>query len=135
MSDKGETANSSCPFCSLPDERIRGSNNLAVWIEDGYPISPGHSLIIPKRHVASLFEATEAEWLAFRELLHQAETAIKETHSPNGYNLGVNDGEAAGQTVHHLHIHLIPRNKGDKADPRGGVRCLFPEKARYWEKV
>ena len=132
MSENGNTANGSCPFCTLPDERIRGSNDLAVWIEDGYPISPGHSLIIPRRHIASLFEATAEEWLAIRELLHQAEATINNEYGPAGYNLGVNDGEVAGQTVPHLHIHLIPRNNGDKADPRGGVRCLFPDKARYW---
>lgn len=132
MSYKRDTADDSCPFCTLPEERIRSSNDLVVWIEDGYPISPGHSLIIPRRHMASLFEATAEEWLAFRELLHQAETYISEKNGPDGYNLGVNDGEAAGQTVPHLHIHLIPRYEGDSADPRGGVRWVLPDKAAYW---
>lgn len=124
----------SCPFCTLPNERIRGANDWAVWIEDGYPITPGHSLIVPKRHIASLFEATVEEWQAFRELLHEAEADLRQHLRPDGYNLGINDGAAAGQTVAHLHIHLIPRKKGDQTDPRGGVRWLFPDKANYWNE-
>lgn len=122
-----------CPFCTLPTERVRGANDLVIWIDDGYPITPGHSLILPRRHIASLLEATAEEWQAFREMLHEAEADLRKRLGPDGYNLGINDGEAAGQTVAHLHIHLIPRKKGDQADPRGGVRCLFPDKARYWQ--
>lgn len=117
-----------CRFCTLPDERIRGANNLAVWIEDGYPVTPGHSLILPRRHIASLFEATAEEWQAFRELLHEAEADLRQCLRPDGYNLGINDGTAAGQTVAHLHIHLIPRHSGDVDHPEGGIRSIFSKK-------
>lgn len=124
----------SCPFCSLPEERIVARNDCAVWIFDGYPVSRGHSLIIPKRHVASYFDASEEERQAMLSLLAQARVALDEQHRPNGYNIGINDGSAAGQTVPHLHLHLIPRFEGDVADPRGGVRWVIPKKADYWTK-
>jgi len=101
-------------------------------IRDGFPISPGHTLIIPKRHLASFFELTNSERQALFDLLEQAKTDIDKEFSPAGYNIGINDGAAAGQTVPHLHIHLIPRYEGDVADPRGGVRWIFPDKADYW---
>ena len=104
----------------------------AVLILDGYPVSPGHSLVIPKRHVGSFFEVTEVERAALLALLDRAKELIAEQHRPNGHNIGINDGAAAGQTVPHLHIHLIPRYDGDQADPRGGVRWVIPEKADYW---
>jgi len=101
-------------------------------IYDGFPVSPGHLLIIPKRHIASFFEATDQEQTALFKLLVEArELALKE-YFPDGFNVGINDGATAGQTVMHLHIHLIPRYAGDHSDPRGGVRWIFPEKADYW---
>jgi diadenosine tetraphosphate (Ap4A) HIT family hydrolase len=121
-----------CPFCSLPASRIAGQNDHGVWIRDGFPISPGHSLIIPRRHVASFFDITVQERMALLEILDQAKAQIREEFRPDGYNIGINDGAAAGQTVAHLHIHLIPRYRGDVPDPRGGVRWLFPLKADYW---
>ena len=121
-----------CTFCSLPLARIRGENDLAVWIRDAFPVSPGHSLIIPKRHIGSFFDATEEERSALMALVEQAKEAAGTEFGPDGYNIGINDGQAAGQTVPHLHIHLIPRFKGDQPDPRGGVRWLFPAKANYW---
>ena len=121
-----------CPFCTLPPSRIAGSNNLAVWVVDAYPVSAGHSLVIPRRHVGSFFEATEAERAAMLALLDIAQTAVTKEHSPEGFNIGINDGPAAGQTVRHLHMHLIPRYAGDRADPRGGVRWVLPDKAKYW---
>ena len=99
---------------------------------DGFPISPGHALIIPKRHIASLFDATREEREALFDLLEQVKTELQEKYNPNGFNIGINDGTAAGQTVMHLHIHLIPRYAGDQTDPRGGVRWIFPDKADYW---
>lgn len=123
---------SPCAFCTLPGERIQAENDHAVWILDGFPISPGHSLVIPKRHVASFFDVTEVERLALLSLLDKARAELNRQHAPNGFNIGINDGVAAGQTVLHLHIHLIPRYTGDRADPRGGVRWLMPEKADYW---
>ena len=124
----------SCPFCTLPFGRIVGQNEHAVWIRDGYPISPGHSLVIPKRHFGSFFEVSSDERLALFELLDHAKHAVIAEFKPDGFNIGINDGPAAGQTVPHLHIHLIPRYQGDRADPRGGVRWVIPEKADYWTK-
>ena len=103
-------------------------------ILDGYPVSPGHSLIIPKRHVGSFFDATPPERAALLALLDKAKELVEETHKPDGYNIGINDGAAAGQTVPHLHIHLIPRYEGDQDDPRGGVRWVMPAKADYWSQ-
>lgn len=123
-----------CVFCSLPQDRIIDSNDLAMVIRDGFPISPGHTLVIPKRHVGSFFEITAEERTAMFALLDQAASRLKNELAPAGYNIGINDGPAAGQTVPHLHIHLIPRFTSDVADPRGGVRWIIPEKADYWSK-
>lgn len=122
-----------CPFCSLPLERIIDSNELGMTIRDGFPISLGHTLVIPKRHVGSWFEITKDEQSALFNLLERAKKALQGEFNPDGYNIGINDGPAAGQTVPHLHMHLIPRYKGDQEDPRGGVRWIIPEKAKYWE--
>jgi len=122
-----------CPFCSLPQDRVIDSNELGLVIRDGFPISPGHTLIIPKRHVGSFFEITKAERDTLLELLDEAKKVIDRELKPTGFNIGINDGPAAGQTVPHLHIHLIPRFKDDQEDPRGGVRWIIPDKARYWE--
>lgn len=122
----------SCPFCSLPHERIVVENEHAVWIYDGFPVSPGHSLIIPKRHAGSFFEVTPEERLAMLELLDKAKATVAQELSPDAFNIGINDGAAAGQTVPHLHLHLIPRYSGDVVDARGGVRWVIPDKADYW---
>ncbi len=101
-------------------------------IRDGYPISLGHTLVIPKRHVGSFFELTPEEASEVMSLLKRAKSVLDNEFKPQGYNIGINDGVAAGQTVPHLHIHLIPRYSNDRADPRGGVRWIIPEKADYW---
>lgn len=121
-----------CPFCTLDHTRIIGSNTHAMAIMDGFPISTGHALIIPKRHIASIFEATREEREALFDLLELVKIDLQEKYNPDGFNIGINDGAAAGQTVMHLHIHLIPRYIGDQTDPRGGVRWIFPDKADYW---
>ena len=121
-----------CPFCTLPVSRIVEENELAVLILDGFPVSTGHSLVIPKRHVGSFFEITDIERAALFKLLDRAQELVSEQHQPDGFNIGINDGAAAGQTVPHLHIHLIPRYDGDLVDPRGGVRWVIPDKADYW---
>jgi diadenosine tetraphosphate (Ap4A) HIT family hydrolase len=123
----------SCPFCTLPTERIIDSNVFGITIRDGFPVSPGHTLIIPKRHFGSWFESTDEEQIGLMELLTKAQKVLEKEFSPNGYNIGINDGPAAGQTVPHLHMHLIPRYKGDVEDPKGGVRWIIPEKAKYWK--
>jgi len=127
--------NKPCLFCALPPERIIDSNDLALVIRDGYPVSPGHTLVIPKRHIGSWFEITPEEQSAMLDLLGRAKAVLEEEFKPDGYNIGINDGPTAGQTVPHLHMHLIPRYKGDLEDPRGGVRWIIPEKAKYWEWV
>lgn len=101
-------------------------------IDDGFPISAGHALIVPRRHVASLFELDERESSEIFELLARARSYLLNERRPDGFNIGINDGVAAGQTVMHLHVHLIPRYLGDRSDPRGGVRWIFPDKADYW---
>ena len=123
-----------CLFCTIPSEQILIDGPLAVAARDSYPVSKGHTLIIPRRHVASFFETTEEERKAMLSLLDEAKAMLDREHKPDGYNIGVNNGVAAGQTVMHLHMHLIPRYAGDRADPRGGVRWIIPEKAAYWEK-
>jgi len=122
-----------CPFCILAPERIIDSNEFGVTIHDGFPVSTGHTLIIPKRHIGSWFEIDAEEQLGLLDLLTRAKIALQNELNPDGYNIGINDGPAAGQTVPHLHMHLIPRYKGDIEDPRGGVRWIIPEKAKYWE--
>lgn len=122
-----------CPFCSMPASRIVARNNSGYVIRDGFPVSPGHTLIIPHRHIGSFFELGQPERAELLELLDQAKLNLEKECAPSGYNIGINDGAAAGQTVPHLHIHLIPRFQGDMADPRGGVRYVIPEKAKYWK--
>jgi diadenosine tetraphosphate (Ap4A) HIT family hydrolase len=122
-----------CPFCNLPLERIERQNELALALFDGYPVSAGHTLVIPRRHVASAEDLTEAEVTSIWRLLQEMRRVIRQRHAPDGFNIGVNDGAAAGQTVHHVHFHLIPRYTGDLPDPRGGVRWVLPGKAKYWE--
>ena len=125
---------SPCPFCALPAGRIVHARESAVVIRDGFPVSPGHSLVIPKRHVSSFFEVTDDERNDLLSLLAEARDDLERQFRPAGYNIGINDGAAAGQTVPHLHIHLIPRYAGDRDDPRGGVRWVLPDKAAYWNE-
>ena len=121
-----------CPFCTLPPERITRQNDRGIVIRDGYPISPGHTLIIPKRHIGSFFQLETQERDALFQLVEKAKGELDEEFKPDAYNIGINDGPSAGQTVPHLHIHLIPRYQGDQDDPRGGVRWIIPENAKYW---
>ena len=122
-----------CPFCTDLNDRqfLQTEGVLGIW--DAFPISPGHALLIPYRHVATWFDATIEEQQALLSAINSAKTAIELEHKPDGYNIGINSGEAAGQTVQHLHVHVIPRYEGDVDDPRGGIRHVLPEKAAYWE--
>lgn len=122
----------SCPFCTLPKERIIDCNVSGVVIRDGFPVSDGHTLVIPKRHIGSFFELNEHERYDLFDLIDNAKKVLDTELIPDGFNIGINDGKAAGQTVSHLHIHLIPRYFGDLEDPRGGVRWIIPDKADYW---
>lgn len=127
-------ADAACPFCSLPAQSILGGNTLAIWFRDGFPVSPGHSLVIPRRHVGSWFDLRPDERAALLELLDQAKAQAQREFHPDAFNIGINDGAAAGQTVPHLHVHLIPRFAGDAEDPRGGVRWVLPATADYWSR-
>lgn len=121
-----------CPFCSLPADRTVLSSANAIALRDAYPISPGHTLVVPRRHIGSFFEATTQERADLLALLDEAKGELDARFAPAAFNIGINDGPAAGQTVPHLHIHLIPRYVGDRIDPRGGVRWIIPDKADYW---
>jgi diadenosine tetraphosphate (Ap4A) HIT family hydrolase len=122
-----------CPFCCSASEDIVLRNVLCYARYDHYPISKGHILIIPFRHVANFLTLTADERTAAFELVWQATQKLDSEIHPDGYNMGVNVGRAAGQTVMHAHLHLIPRYLGDVPDPRGGVRFVIPEKAMYWQ--
>lgn len=123
---------SSCPFCHLPERRVVLRNSLAVAFFDAYPVTKGHALVVPLRHVADVWGLTEEERQACHVLLEGLRSLIMEDDaSVTGFNVGTNAGESAGQTVFHCHFHLIPRRSGDCPNPRGGVRHVFPEKANY----
>ena len=118
-----------CPFCN-PDN-ILLENDLAFAKYDQYPVSPGHVLVMPKRHTASWFDLTAEEQTAMFVLANQAKKLLDERYAPAGYNLGINCGEAAGQTIMHVHLHIIPRYCGDVPNPRGGIRAVTAAKQDY----
>jgi len=121
-----------CIFCNLDESRVEIENNLALSFKDLYPVTKGHSLVIPKRHVQSFFDLEKDEKKAILELLElQKKKLISQDKLITGFNIGINDGIDSGQTVMHCHVHLIPRRKGDMNDPRGGVRGVIPEKQSY----
>jgi len=118
-------------FLSLPPERIIYQSNFFIVIKDGFPVSPGHCLIISKALREDFFHLSEEEKAELPSVIEATKTLIEEEHSPDGYNIGMNCGEAAGQTVFHFHCHVIPRFKGDMKNPRGGVRYCIPSKGNY----
>lgn len=120
-----------CPFCTVDAKKILFENDLALAFFDAFPVSLGHTLIVPKRHVASFFELSKKEREAIDSLIFQVQDYLHFTFKPDGFNLGVNIGEAAGQSVMHVHVHVIPRFRGDMANPKGGVRGVIPDKQKY----
>lgn len=122
-----------CPFCyENAKDRIVDEYNSVFAIKDGFPVSEGHSLIIPKRHISDYFSLTEVEKRDSDKLIQILRKWISENDSTvTGFNIGVNSGESAGQTIFHCHIHLIPRRDGDTPNPRGGVRGVIPDKMGY----
>ena len=121
-----------CIFCQIPKDRIVFENDLIYAIFDGFPVTKYHSLIIPKRHIKDFFDLSEDELLSANKILHQMkEHILAIDESVTGFNIGMNAGESAGQTVFHCHIHLIPRRDGDVENPRGGVRHTIPGKGSY----
>ncbi len=123
-----------CPFCDhleCRDVEILFENEYFAAILDQYPVSIGHMLLIPRRHIDNPFQLSEQEVLALNRLLQQCKAWLDEHYHPSGFNVGINCGAAAGQTVMHLHVHLIPRYDGDVPDPRGGVRSVIPRRKLY----
>ncbi len=125
--------NSDCPFCELSPERRWIETELAIAAPDMYPAAPGHTLVLPRRHVDSIFELDEEEQAAVWALVADVREVLCVEHRPDAFTIGINDGLAAGQTIPHAHVHVIPRHLGDVADPTGGLRGILPHKARYWE--
>ena len=120
-----------CVFCQIRKEDIINQNDFFIAFYDRFPVNKGHILIVPKRHVQTYFDLAQEEKYALLEMLDMMKTYADNAHQPDGYNIGINVLPAAGQTVMHMHLHLIPRYKGDMQDPRGGVRGVIPEKQKY----
>jgi diadenosine tetraphosphate (Ap4A) HIT family hydrolase len=125
----------SCPSCRRIERRrdLIATRESAVAFADLHPLTPGHCLVVPVRHEPDFFELTRDEQDGIWELVWEVRELLMVERRAKAFNIGVNAGAAAGQIVRHSHVHLIPRYKGDVADPRGGVRCLIPDKARYWK--
>ena len=119
------------PFLAVPAQQHLAGNDLCFAIRDAHPVSPGHALVIPRRPVVTWFEATPEEWRAALDLIESLKAALDRDLRPDGYKVGFNAGEAAGQTVFHAHLHLIPRFDGDVEDPTGGVRHAVVGRGRY----
>ena len=118
-----------CPFCDGETGLV--ANDLAYARFDRYPVTQGHCLVVPRRHVPSYFEVTSEERVALWKLVEQVRAHLDRDYAPDAYNIGINIGKTAGQTVMHAHIHVIPRYAGDVSAPRGGVRGVIPEKQNY----
>lgn len=124
-----------CPFCQrIAQDDVTHQSEHAVAFPDAYPIAPGHTLICPRPHVESVFELHDAQWTGLWLLVRAVQRTSSSTQAADGWNIGVNSGGAAGQTVEHAHVHLIPRTIGDVPDPRGGVRWIVPDRADYWTR-
>jgi len=122
---------SSCVFCTI-NESIFDDNHFWI-IKDNYPVSCGHTLIIPKKHILSLFDLDQQDFIHLHSVIKKLKLFLDQQYNPDGFNIGINDGKSAGRTIDHLHIHVIPRYLNDQKDPRGGIRLIFPEKANYWD--
>jgi diadenosine tetraphosphate (Ap4A) HIT family hydrolase len=129
-----ELATENCIFCNTRGEKLVVENALAQAVYDTYPVSSGHALIVPRRHAVTIWDLDEAEYAACFALVREARTILEARHGADGFNVGVNCGVVAGQSVMHAHIHLIPRYRGDVPDPRGGIRNVIPHKAHYERK-
>ena len=123
-----------CLFCDKDNTEVNtiiAQNEFAYARWDNFPASPGHAEVVPIRHVESFFDLTGAELNAIYDLAKVAKQIIDDKYQPDAFNVGVNDGEAAGRTVHHVHVHLLPRYAGDVPNPRGGIRHIIPGKGSY----
>ncbi len=129
--DNPMTTPAPCPFCFPAEDRIAFEDRLTRALWDAFPVTEGHLLLVPRRHVPTWFDATAEEKAALTAAIDRGRELIASRHRPDGFNIGINVGKAAGQTVFHLHVHLIPRYTGDIPDPRGGVRHVIPAKGNY----
>ncbi|MBN1357108.1 HIT family protein [bacterium] len=120
-----------CPFCDVQSGEILFKNELAMVLIDQYPVARGHLLVVPKRHFGSYFDAIEAEIAAIHRLILKSREYLENRFNPKGYNIGVNVGRIAGQSIFHMHVHVIPRYEGDHPHPRGGVRNIIPRMGDY----
>jgi len=125
------TTEDNCRFCTPGTDRLMIEGELGFVAWDRHPASPGHFLVIPKRHFADYFDINEAEREELWTLVEAGKKEAEEKFKPDGYNIGVNVGHWAGQSIHHLHIHVIPRYRGDVENPKGGVRGVIPQKKNY----
>jgi diadenosine tetraphosphate (Ap4A) HIT family hydrolase len=122
-----------CPFCErISSDGVTQQLGSAVAMPDAFPVGPGHTLVLPARHIPDFFALSSEEQAEVWTLVARVKDDLARELSPDGYNVGLNGGPAAGQTVDHAHVHVIPRFVGDVIDPRGGVRWVLPEKAAYW---
>ena len=125
---------SNCPFCNHAPSSLWLESPTALALWDGFPISGGHTLVVPRLHVASLFDLPAPELASMWEFVARVRAELRTRLGVEAFNIGLNDGCPAGQTVMHAHIHVVPRRDGDVSDPRGGVRWVIPEKADYWTR-
>ena len=122
---------SPCPFCEIDEAECIFFDEHVMAFYDRYPVTPGHTLVVSRRHIEDYFGASDAEKNALWQAVEAVKTRLEASHNADGFNVGFNAGQAAGQTVMHLHIHVIPRREGDMDDPRGGIRGVLPHKQKY----
>jgi diadenosine tetraphosphate (Ap4A) HIT family hydrolase len=122
-----------CPFCDI--DRLEQTQEGLFWVAflDKFPLSPGHTLVIPKRHCSGYAELDQNEKRELMEMIDRVRSELAAKYKPEAFNVGWNDGPEAGQTIFHFHVHVIPRYRGDVKDPRGGVRWILPDRAPYWD--
>ncbi|WP_419937827.1 HIT domain-containing protein [Candidatus Palauibacter sp.] len=131
---RGVVRKAGCSFCDVPGDSVVAESRDAVAIRDRYPVSTGHTLVIPKTHAETLFGPSVEIQADIWRLVARVRDELRSEFNPDGFNIGVNEGQAAGQTVEHAHVHVIPRFNGDVEDPRGGIRWILPEGAAYWDR-
>jgi diadenosine tetraphosphate (Ap4A) HIT family hydrolase len=123
---------STCPFCDPAPASVEVSSDHALALRDAFPVAEGHLLVIPRRHVESVFDLDEAELADLWRLVARVRDDVRRRAGVTACTVGINDGADAGQTVSHAHVHVIPRRRGDVPDARGGVRWVIPRNAAYW---
>jgi diadenosine tetraphosphate (Ap4A) HIT family hydrolase len=124
----------SCPFCELESSRITAASECAIAFRDAFPLTEGHTLVVPRQHIDCIFALPAERHSDLWAFVAEVRRSLAKELDVRAFNIGVNDGIDAGQTIDHAHIHIIPRRPGDIDDPRGGIRYIFPDKARYWSE-